>query len=177
MKRWLRYVAAAVAVATAAGIGGLAAETPSATGSPNPIIDPANGHASLGNKPLSHPSGGVEVSYDERAQSADLQSTIGSDTPPDATVSALGCANRGSATNPRANQDCTLRRQAEEQVRVNPLDPNNVLVGQNDSRVGFNKCGFDYSLDGGTTWGDGLPPFQQHLSLIGHTYHAASDPA
>jgi hypothetical protein len=177
MKRSFRFLAVAVSVAAAAGVGGLAVEGPSATASPNPVIDPANGHASIGQKLAPHPSGSAEVTYDERAQAADLQSTIGSDTPPDATASALGCANRGSATNPRANQDCTLRRQAEEQIRINPLDPNNIIVGQNDSRVGFNKCGFDYSLDGGTTWGDGIPPFLQHLSLIGHTYDAASDPA
>lgn len=150
----------------------------SADAGPNPIIDPANGHAALPNgKPISHPSGGVEVAFnEERAEMSDLQAGS-SDTPPDATATALGCANRGSATNPRANRDCTLRRQAEEQVAVNPVDPANVVAGQNDSRVGFNHCGFDYSLDGGTTWGDGQPPFFQHLSRIGHTYDAASDPA
>src|SRR5207302_5628319 len=114
---------------------------------------------------------------DERALGADVQSSAASDGPPDATASALGCANRGSVTNPRLNQDCTLRRQAEEQVTVNPHDATNVIAGQNDSRIGFNKCGFDYSLNGGATWGDGLPPFFQHLSLLGHTYDAASDPA
>jgi hypothetical protein len=145
--------------------------------STNPIVDPSNGHARLGNgKPIAHVSGGTEVTFDEeRALGADAQGS--SDSPPDATVSALGCANRGSATNPRVNQDCTLRRQAEEQVAVNPFDANNVIAGQNDSRIGFNKCGFDYSLDGGATWGDGLPPFFQHLSQLGHTYDAASDPA
>ena len=126
---------------------------------------------------VSHFSGGLEVTFDERAVAADVQSSIGSDTPPDAAASAVGCANRGSLTNPRLNQDCTLRRQAEEQVAVNPTDATNVIGGQNDSRIGFNKCGFDYSLNGGATWGDNLPPFFQHLSLLGHTYDAASDPA
>jgi hypothetical protein len=52
------------------------------------------------------------------------------------------------------------------------------VAGQNDSRVGFNHCGFDYSLDGGRTWGDGQPGFFQHLNpYTGHTYDAASDPA
>jgi hypothetical protein len=145
--------------------------------SPNPVLDPHNGHAHLANgKLLPHLSGGTEVAFDEeRAEAADLQGS--SDTPPDANVSALGCANRGSKTNPRVNQDCTLRRQAEEFVAVNPTNANNVVAGQNDSRVGFNHCGFDYSLDGGKTWGDGQPPFFQHLSPIGHTYDAASDPA
>ena len=139
-----------------------------------------NSHAHLANgKALPHVSGGSEVTFDEeRAEAADALSTVGSDLPPDLTATALGCANRGSATNPRVNQDCTARRQAEEQVAVNPLDPNNIIAGQNDSRVGFNHCGFDYSLDGGVTWGDGQPPFFQHLNPVsGHTYDAASDPA
>lgn len=150
-----------------------------ATASPNQFLDPANGHSTLDNgKPIAHPSSGAEVSFDdERALGADVQSSGSSDAPPDATATALGCANRGSLTNPRVNQDCTLRRQAEEQITVNPADATNIIAGQNDSRIGFNKCGFDYSLNSGTTWGDGLPPFFQHLSPIGHTYDAASDPA
>jgi len=146
--------------------------------SPNPFLDKANGFALLGpnGKLAPHPSGGTVVSFDERALMAG-NTTAASDAPPDATASALGCANRGSVTNPRVNQDCTLRRQAEEQVAINPIVATNIVAGQNDSRIGFNKCGFDYSLNGGTTWGDGLPPFFQHLSLIGHTYDAASDPA
>ncbi len=164
----------------AAGMGIVAGGStfgPTASAAPNPALDPANGYARLANgKAVPHVSGGAQVAFqDERAQGADA--TGSSDTPPDATATALGCANRGSATNPRLNQDCTLRRQAEEQVTVNPFDASNVIAGQNDSRVGFNHCGFDYSLDGGTTWGDGQPPFFQHLSRIGHTYDAASDPA
>ena len=91
----------------------------------------ANGHPALDSgKPVSHFSGALEVTFDdERAEAADVQSSIGSDTPPDAAASALGCANRGSLTNPRLNQDCTLRRQAEEQVTVNPTDPTNVIAG------------------------------------------------
>jgi len=136
-------------------------------------------HGTFSNgKSLPHFSGGMEVVFEEeRAEAADAQSSGSADDPPDVGVSALGCANRGSATNPRVNQDCTLRRQAEEQVAVNPLDPNNVIAGQNDSRVGFNHCGFDYSLDGGAHWGDGQPGFFQHLNPgTLHTYDAASDP-
>lgn len=166
-------------IATGAGLvvgGGFFG--PGAAAALNPALDPANGHATLASgKPLPHLAGGTEVTFDEeRALAADAQAGS-SDTPPDAAVSALGCANRGSVTNPRVNQDCTLRRQAEEKVVVNPANPSNVLAGQNDSRIGFNHCGFDYSLDGGAHWGDGLPPFFQHLSPIGHTYDAASDPA
>jgi len=135
-------------------------------------------HGKIGDKALPHFSGGMEVTFDEeRAEGADAQSSGLSDAPPGGTVSALGCANRGSATNPRVNQDCTLRRQAEEQVAVNPTDPANIIAGQNDSRVGFNHCGFDYSLDGGAHWGDGQPPYFQHLNPgTAHTYDAASDP-
>lgn len=128
-------------------------------------------------KPLPHPAGATEVTFDEeRAEAAD--NTGSSDTPPDGTATALGCANRGSLTNRRVNQDCTARRQAEEQITVNPLDASNVIAGQNDSRVGFNHCGFDYSLDGATTWGDDQPGFFQHLNPgTNHSYDAASDPA
>lgn len=139
----------------------------------------ANAHGHFDNgKALPHVSGATEVTFDEeRALGADMVSAGASDLPPDITVSALGCANRGSQTNPRVNQDCTARRQAEEQVAVNPLDPSNVIAGQNDSRVGFNHCGYDYSLDRGANFGDGIPPFFQHLNPgTGHTYDAASDP-
>ena len=131
-------------------------------------------------KTIPHPSGATEVAWDEeRQQASDAQSgtAAASDLPPDATASAVGCANRGSATNPRVNQDCTLRRQAEEQIAVNPTDPQNIIAGQNDSRIGYNHCGFDYSLDGGAHWGDGIPPYYQHTNPgTGHTYDAASDP-
>jgi hypothetical protein len=129
-------------------------------------------------KALPHLSGGMEVVFEEeRAEAADA--TASSDDPPDGTASALGCANRVTpgGNDVRVNQDCTARRQAEEQVAVNPLDPSNIIAGQNDSRVGFNHCGFDYSLDGGAHWGDGQPGFFQHLNPgTLHTYDAASDP-
>jgi hypothetical protein len=169
----------AAAITTAALILGVVLMGTAANAGPNPFLDKANGHSTLENgKPIAHPSSGSEVTFDdERAMGADVQSSASSDAPPDATATALGCANRGSVTNPRMNQDCTLRRQAEEQITVNPIDATNLVGGQNDSRIGFNKCGFDYSLNSGVTWGDGLPPFYQHLSPIGHTYDAGSDPA
>jgi hypothetical protein len=93
-----------------------------------------------------------------------------------------GCPNRyvGGGTNgspnTRVNQDCSLRRQAEEVVVVNPTDRMNLIAGQNDSRIGFNKCGYDWSLDGGKTWGDQVPPFYQFVLADGHTADACSDP-
>ena len=122
---------------------------------------------------------------------------------------SLGCGDRRGQPgqnpsvaqpngNVRVNQDCSFRRQAEEGITFNPADPNDLLAGQNDSRVGFNQCGIDFSTDNGRHWGDMLPPFRQkvnnpagqeptprdpnrHTILGGpgtlHTYDAASDPA
>jgi hypothetical protein len=110
----------------------------------------------------------------------------------------IGCSDRTSKGNVRVNQDCTYRRQAEEKIVYNPADPNNLVAGQNDSRVGFNQCGIDWSSDNGRHWGDLLPPFRQRLNdpaselatpddpnnhtIVGgpgtsHTYDFASDPA
>lgn len=111
---------------------------------------------------------------------------------------SLGCHQRNTDGDVRVNQDCTFRRQAETDITYNPVNPKNLLAGQNDSRVGYNQCGIDYSLDNGATWGDQLPPFRQkvnypaaqeptsndpnrHTILGGngtlHTYDAGSDPA
>jgi hypothetical protein len=78
--------------------------------------------------------------------------------------------------NIRVNQDCSFRRQAEEVVVANPKNPRHLIGGQNDSRIGFNHCGYDWSFDGGRTWGDQVPPFWQFLQLDGHTSDACSDP-
>jgi hypothetical protein len=78
--------------------------------------------------------------------------------------------------NTRVNQDCSFRRQAEEMIQLNPLDESNIIAGQNDSRIGFNHCGYDWSFDGGKNWGDQLPPFWQFILLDGHTADACSDP-
>ena len=96
-------------------------------------------------------------------------------TPASATA---GCPNvfPGPISNTRVNQDCSLRRQAEEVIAVNPTNPDNLIAGQNDSRIGFNHCGYDFSFDGGKTWGDQLPPFYQFIGGDGHTFDACSDP-
>ncbi|MBI5300943.1 MAG: exo-alpha-sialidase [Chloroflexi bacterium] len=78
--------------------------------------------------------------------------------------------------NIRVNQDCSLRRQAEEVIAINPTNPRNLIAGQNDSRIGFNHCGYDWSFDGGRTWGDQVPPFWQFILADGHTADACSDP-
>ncbi len=124
------------------------------------------------------------------------------------SLGTIGCSRRtgtqdgsegnNAKNNVRVNQDCTYRRQAEEMIAYNPANPNNLLAGQNDSRVGFNQCGIDWSIDNGQHWGDQLPPFRQKLNnpaaeeptaadpnrhtIAGgpgtlHTYDAGSDPA
>jgi hypothetical protein len=89
-----------------------------------------------------------------------------------------GCQNvfAGNPSNTRVNQDCSRRRQAEEVIAINPNNANNLVAGQNDSRIGFNHCGYDWSFDAGQTWGDQIPPFWQFLQLDGHTSDACSDP-
>ena len=117
---------------------------------------------------------------------------------------ALSVANIGQATETlgcsdrlRTHDGNTFRRQAEEKIAFNPANHDNLLAGQNDSRVGFNQCGISWSTDGGQNWGDMLPPFRQRLNNpaglepvpsdpnrhtilggpgTGHTYDFASDP-
>jgi hypothetical protein len=101
--------------------------------------------------------------------------------PPRSRAKTEGCQNAFAgggvaARNIRVNQDCSRRRQAEEVVVVNPTDAKNLVAGQNDSRIGFNHCGYDWSFDGGKTWGDQVPPFWQFVMADGHTSDACSDP-
>jgi hypothetical protein len=104
----------------------------------------------------------------------------------------------GNSGDQRVNQDCSFRRQAEEDITFNPANPDNLIAGQNDNRAGYNQCGIDYSLDSGNRWGDLPPTFRQRenspetmrsgadpnnntvspLSIgTGKTYDAAADPA
>lgn len=137
---------------------------------------------------------------DERLEGADASPTIPNSDFSDigGAKQTLGCTKRNSDGNQRVNQDCSFRRQAEEDITYNPADPKNLVGGQNDSRVGYNQCGIDFSTDNGHNWGDLLPPFRQHenapefdgpsavnpnnntiMGDVGthHTYDAGSDPA
>jgi hypothetical protein len=105
------------------------------------------------------------------------------------TASTLGCAGRTSNGNIRVNQDCTWQRQTAGAIAVNPTNSKNLVAAQNDASIGWNHCGFDYSLDGGSHWGSGTPPFFErgnhpatghtldHDAGTLHTYDAASDPS
>jgi len=93
---------------------------------------------------------------DERLEGADGSSGV-----PDSKFSDIGgsqdtfgCSKRNSDGNTRVNQDCSFRRQAEEDITYSPADRNTIVGGQNDSRVGFNQCGIDWSVDNGKHWGD-----------------------
>src|SRR3990172_4012141 len=92
-----------------------------------------------------------------------------------------GCQNTfvgasGTFLNVRVNQDCSLRRQAEEVIAINPTDSRNLIVGGNDSRIGFNHCGYAWSFSRGTKWGDMVPPFWQFVMADGHTPDPCNDP-
>src|SRR2546425_11377674 len=88
---------------------------------------------------------------------------------------SLGCSSR-TKRNTRVNQDCSFRRQAEEDIVFNPAEPTNLVAGQNDSRVGFNQCGIDWSTDNGKHWGDLLPPFRQKVNNPAAEEPTPSDP-
>lgn len=134
----------------------------------------------------------------DRQEAADAGSSGASPPVAGLAPDTIGCGNRTSNGNVRVNQDCSYRRQAEEKIVYNPANPNNLIAGQNDSRLGFNQCGIDWSIDDGAHWGDQLPPFRERINdpeslaptpadpnshtIVGgpgtfHTYDADSDPA
>src|SRR5438128_819232 len=117
MRKRFAWTLSTCLAAGAVVVGVLAAQAPGAGA--NPALA-TKAHARMSNgKLLPHASGGTEVTFDEeRAEAADASALA--DGPPSGTASALGCSNRGTATNPRANRDCTARRQAEEFIAVNP---------------------------------------------------------
>ncbi len=130
-------------------------------------------------------SGGVLfATLDASGQLTQAGGVPGEDIPspahaPPSTAGTQGCQNvfeAGGRKNTRVNQDCSLRRQAEEVVAINPRNPQNLIAGQNDSRLGFNHCGYGWSFDGGTTWGDQVPPLWGFIGAQGTTFDACADP-
>ena len=147
----------------------------------NHFIDVYLGKAKQ-NPHMAQLSGGALFSYLDALGIIDArtQRTSGKDAVSGISVaSTQGCPQVLTARgrkNIKVNQDCSFRRQAEEAIAVNPLDNQNLIAGQNDSRLGFNQCGFDWSFDGGNTWGDSNPPFHQQLLGNGHVQDFCSDP-
>jgi len=58
----------------------------------------------------------------------------------------------------KINSDATTQVQNEEQVAVNPLDPDNLVAVWRDFRLGYRRVGVGTSFDGGLTWTDTLFP-------------------
>lgn len=108
--------------------------------------------------------------------------------PPAATapvIGTAGCTNvftrAGFPNNVRVNRDCGFRFQSEQWVAVNPTDPNNVVVSQNDSKYAGNRTAVEYSLDGGRHFGDSELPVGR-ISLAAapggqFSFDAITDPA
>jgi hypothetical protein len=69
----------------------------------------------------------------------------------------LGCSG-ALGNNVRINSDCGFRPQNETAIAVNPTDPNNLIAGTNDYRLGDGLCPYYYSFDGARSWGDGTLP-------------------
>lgn len=75
----------------------------------------------------------------------------------------------GTPPNIKINQDATTQLQNEEQVAVDPTNPNNMVAVWRDFRLGFRQVGWGYTHDGGVTWTEG--------GLIAETpYNRDSDP-
>jgi hypothetical protein len=71
--------------------------------------------------------------------------------------------------NIKLNTDATFQLQNEEQLAVDPTNPDNLVAVWRDFRLGYRQCGYAYSHDGGTSWTEG--------GLFGATpYNRDSDP-
>lgn len=71
--------------------------------------------------------------------------------------------------NVQLNRDATSQLQNEEQIAINPTDPDNMVAVWRDFRLGYRKVGWAYTFDGGETWTEG--------GLIPETHYAQqSDP-
>ena len=150
---------------------------------PDPMTNrfaPSSIH-SLDELAVDNTSAAANQAAEQSAQSSEME-------PIEPDAKTLGCSDR-AGSNVRANQECTNtsrtdllgrgQSQNETVAAVNPTDPDNVLFGQNDYRNGDGSCGFDYSLDGGKRFGDGLLP--ESFTAPGfvaprHYWDASGDP-
>ncbi len=76
--------------------------------------------------------------------------------------------------NVRINSDESGEIQNEQQVCINPTNPDNVVAVWRDFRLGYRRIGVGFSLDGGKTWLDDLLPNdnQPRMSDPGLTFNA-----
>ncbi len=90
-----------------------------------------------------------------------LQGTARTQDPAD----ALAGLPAWQVINWKINSDLTTELQNEEQVAINPLDPNNLVAVWRDFRLGHRRVGVGYTFDGGITWNDSLleePSYPRH---------------
>lgn len=80
-----------------------------------------------------------------------------------------------SGSNVRANQDASGFDQNETTLAINPVNPNWIIGGANDARLGRYTAGYYYSKDGGATWADGASPFQQYSTQADPTVAYCGD--
>jgi hypothetical protein len=106
------------------------------------------------------PSGGMNASVRELVADRTGDESGSGGLLPD--ISTYGCRHvfsaNGHPDNVRANVDCGFRFQSEEWVAVNPTDPENIVVSQNDSKFKGNRTAVDFSLNGGRNFGDSELP-------------------
>jgi hypothetical protein len=57
--------------------------------------------------------------------------------------------------NVQLNQDQTTELQNEEQIAINPTDPDNMVAVWRDFRLGYRQVAWAYTFDGGITWTEG----------------------
>jgi hypothetical protein len=82
-----------------------------------------------------------------------------------ASAGALADLPAWQVANWKINSDTTTELQNEEQVAVNPLDPDNLVAVWRDFRLGYRRVGVGYTFDGGVTWHDELlvePDYPRH---------------
>ncbi|MBD3336589.1 MAG: hypothetical protein GF355_13840, partial [Candidatus Eisenbacteria bacterium] len=58
-------------------------------------------------------------------------------------------------TNIRLNEDQTTELQNEEQIAINPTNPDNMVAVWRDFRLGYRRVAWAFTFDGGQTWTDG----------------------
>ena len=82
---------------------------------------------------------------------------LGADLGIPGTIQALLAEERDrDILNWKINSDDTNQVQNEQQVGINPVDPDNVVAVWRDFRLGHREVGVGYSFDGGLTWTDTL---------------------
>jgi len=147
MKRTFRILPLAVAVGVLIAAFGLGNTTTRSDASPrlaNNILqhnlDVYLGRADLAPFHFPVSSGPLRTVLEATGNLPGLRSQ-GAGGQPKVRPSTNGCkkilkGQPGRPDNIRVTQECSLRRQAEEVVAVNPTDLNNLVAGQNDSRIG-----------------------------------------